>query len=168
MKRLMIVAIGLFAATTTGCLPGKWNGGGKLSSLVPGGEKATFTIVGNAKDTDGDGEADSVKGQLEFHDKAAGVSLHAEVTDGGDTGFAVGFIQPDGSLIFSDPGGGFTGTYVPQPKSLGPGGTFDATVFPFPANTGVPALVIINLHGGVFDGYSNLSPLLDGNLNYQP
>jgi hypothetical protein len=167
LKRLIVVAVGLFFISAAGCAPGKYARGGRIPSVVPD-EWATFAFIGKAEDTDGDGEADTAKGQVQYHDKAVGVSFHGEVTNGYQLPVGLLIILPDGTEVFSDLAGQFLGTYQPQPASLGEGGDFTITVIPFDANTGQGDLVIVELFGGVLDGYSNLQFLDKGNIELLP
>ncbi|NIR86443.1 hypothetical protein GWO13_02290, partial [Candidatus Bathyarchaeota archaeon] len=114
--------------------------------------KATFGFDLNCDDGTGFGE-------LQYRDhgvlvtgpdlKERKLSIHGEVNNvrGPCVG---GNIESDGF------GGSYTGTYTPQPPTMGAPGTFEVIV----VDTGQLGpnkgdLIGIQLFGGVFDGYSN-------------
>ena len=166
MKSLKLIvfltfAVSLMASTVFGAggpiLPGKYTGGGWIESAEDADSRASFGFNLNAIDEDGDGIADTAKGNLLYHDDAAGVKVRCEVTSGGH-------IQ-EGEDTF----GVLVGTYTPQPNSLGEGGTFEALVL----DAGEGALsggdsIEIHLIGGVHADYSNAGSLGGGNIQYHP
>lgn len=170
-RQLMVGTLGLVALLAIGCSPGKYAGGGWIPSADPEAtdpaDRATFAFNVKAEDTDDDGEADTAKGQFQYHDRGAGVNIHGVVEEGGSLPAFVTFGGP-----FSDLLGAAGGTYQPQPRSLGAGGTFEIGVVPFHASTnastGQRDLVRIELFGGVYDGYFNQQFLGDGNVELLP
>lgn len=75
---LALIALG---PGLTGCA-GKYTGGGWIPSQVDARAKATFGFNMNAEDTDGDGVADTTRGEFQFNDRAANVAFHAVVIEG--------------------------------------------------------------------------------------
>ena len=101
-KYAMLAVVGITAASLTGCLAGKYTGGGFIDSTAGGGKKATFGFNLEALDRDGDGQADMViesfidpetgevyvpvvwftaKGQFNYNDQGAGVSFHTDINE---------------------------------------------------------------------------------------
>ena len=134
---------------------GKYTGGGWIPSAAQRESKATFGFNIQALDTDGDGVADDAKGQVQYRDRAAEVSLHGVVEAA-----AV-------DLAATPPVGYGAGTYTPQPKKAGQGGSFLISV----QDNGEPGpssddWVEVYLEGGVYDGYINGQFLGGGNVQY--
>jgi len=171
-RQLMIVTLGMAALLATGCTPGMYAGGGWLPSADPEAtrpqDRATLSVFLKAEDTSGDGNADTIKGQIQYDDRGADVRIHGVVDDEGGR-FAL-FVPADCDecFVFSHAVGIATGTYEPQPRSLGEGGTFEVVVAPFDANSGFPAEVQIELFGGVYDGYFNRQFLENGMFTLLP
>lgn len=172
-RQLMMVTLGMAALLATGCEPGKYAGGGWLPSANPEAtrpeDRATFVFVAKGEDTDGDGEADTAKGQFQYHDRGMDVHIHGVVDAGGSIPVRVSF-EVGGP--FSDFVGLAGGTYEPQPRSLGEGGTFEVVLFTFDASTtastGQRDFVQIAFFGGIYDGYSNQQFLESGNVGLLP
>jgi hypothetical protein len=108
MKRLLTVMFALAVVGLTGC-PGKFTGGGWIDSAAGAPDKAHVAFTVHADDEDGDGLADTYRGQWEYHDNASDVAFHGVIT----------YIEnyDDGSVYVA-------GTYTPQPSNAGAGGFF--------------------------------------------
>ena len=158
-RRVITVIAGLvvLAVFLPGCGPGKYTGGGWIASAVDPEAKATFGFTFFAEDTDGDGDADTAKGEVQYRDKAAGVAFHGNVEAA---------VVNDSETPVS---GEAAGTYTPQPKTVGEPGSFYIKVVdrgePGPSNGDE---IEILLSGGVHDGYANQQTLGRGNVQYHP
>jgi hypothetical protein len=121
------------------------NGGGSL--LGNWGGKANFAIHA---DIDFPNDLTTiVTGSGEYHDPSVGVDAHLTV---------LGLTRRFHRF-------GLTGTYTPQPKTLGPGGFFVARVTDGELiGPGEPDFFSIEFDGGVYDGESNGGDLLGGNI----
>lgn len=138
-------------------------GGGSIQITEPSGatHKATFGFQMTCK-KDAEGRP-VVSGQLEYQDHRPwtnGNGVPVSVSFHGiskDQGYAVGECTPKK--------GGFTGTYKPQPESLGEGGNFYVAVEdkekPGPSNGDTFTIAI---QSGVFAGYSQTGTLSGGNI----
>jgi hypothetical protein len=97
------------------------------------------------------------EGKLEYHDRAANVDLHGDVMIPID--FCTG--EPVEEEV------AYAGTYTPQPASLGAGGEFAVAVRdggePGPSNGDV---IVIEISGGVYDGYTNQGVIQGGNIQF--
>ena len=79
----LLSVLGLAAATLTSCA-GKYTGSGSIPSVAGAPNQATLAFnVQTDGDTDGDGVAENVKGQIQFQDLAAGVRIHGEILNSG-------------------------------------------------------------------------------------
>lgn len=97
-----LAVVGIAVASLTGCLAGKYTGGGFLNSAAGGGKKATFGFGLEALDRNKDGQADQViepvidpetgdlayylvwwtgKGEFNYNDQGAGVSFHIDIKE---------------------------------------------------------------------------------------
>jgi hypothetical protein len=156
---LTLVAVSLVACSSIGCA-GKYTGGGWIDSPGNPGKKANFGVNLHAEDKNGDGEVDSVKGQLQYVDHGNGMTLHGVVDDGY-------IIDQDGDPATPDIGQLF-GTYTPKPN--GEPGYFDLWVYdggdPGPSDGDWFDLILI---GGEYDGYYTFgAPVQGGNIKYHP
>ncbi len=164
MKKLVkdiavISLVGSLALFVSGCDtfgPGKYTGGGVMESAIVDGGKANLGFNMQALDKDGDGEIETVKGQLQYKDRGADVSFHGVITDGSVR-----------TTLSGNSTGEFEGDYRPQPKGVG--GTFTVTVF----DAGEPGpseddSFTIMLTDGEHDGYTNSGLLSNGNIKFHP
>ena len=180
---LVIVAIVLgTTAGLTGCK--KTTGGGALTGLLYGG-KITLGFQMRCKNVAGSGH---ITGQFQYNDHTNDVAFHGLIdkplqaitqaqeleletcedvdtilADSGISGALFGWVD----LI--QPGSGQLGTYTPQPKNLGEGGELGVLVVIENTNveldcpTGTKGL-IVQLSGGVYDGYLEGGCLDHGNF----
>jgi len=194
----LLSVLGLAVATLTGCLAGKYTGGGFINSTAGGGQKATFGFNLEALDRDGDGQADRVvqdvfdpetgellysaewwtaKGQFNYNDHGAGVRFHTGIIEtlaldeNGQIPGSVGW-----EIIINFPEGG------------DPEGFLSAMVFegPYTSNAGSGRVQLIvtaendqfgvylrdsvqvYLTGGPYDGYANAGFIKGGNIQWHP
>ena len=152
---LTIGLVGGLALFMSGC-EGKYTGGGWMDSAAEDGGKANLGFNMQASDTDGDGFADTAKGQFQYKDRGAdesfpnGVSFHGVITSGS---------------VFENTGT-IEGTYTPQPKGEEiDNGTFIAYVYDEgESGASEEDSVTIMLNGGVYDTYVNSGLLKGGNI----
>lgn len=178
--RMAALAAGL-ALCQVGCV-GKFTGGGWLDSRAGNSAKATFGMNMQAIDEDGNGSVDSYRGQFEYQDKGAlplfptGVRFHGEVTTA-DIIEDVALISLSFGGLSFDFGEGlrgdavyFTGTYQPQPSSLGAGGQISGVIVDsgIPGETDPADFMAIALDGGVYGGYANGGFLQGGEIQFHP
>lgn len=152
MNRTLLV-LALTALLCVGCT-GKYTGGGWIASAVDRDAKAHFGFKMEAISAYGDDIADYAVGQLQYHDKAAGVSFHGTIDNG---------VRHDGVLYQPADVGQFVGTYRPQPN--GNGGRL--RIYVYDRGTQGPSkgdVVIVECHGGDYDGYTNAQVLGGGNI----
>ncbi|HET6576386.1 MAG TPA: hypothetical protein VFG68_22490 [Fimbriiglobus sp.] len=173
-------AAALCALGPVGCA-GKFTGGGWIDSRAGAPAKATMGF--NLQATGEDGGDLEYRGQFQYSDHGSfagfpdGVAIHGVIDEVniaediilGSLGFGgLGFdFGPDGL-----PGNAvlFTGTYTPQPESLGDGGAIEGVV----VAGGISDLddprdfVVIHLIGGVYDGYANGGFIQGGSFKYHP
>lgn len=156
-KKLLCCLAFAFVLLLPGCIIQKANGGGWL--LVDG-RKVHFAFNVSCDDggTPGDASDDRARGHIEVMDnKAPGgrVKFRGEVNNFG--------ALPCGAPIAGV--GGFLGTYMPQPTTLGDGGFFIVAFTdqgePGPSNGDAIALAVF---GGVYDGYTFIGTIGGGNI----
>ena len=88
--------LGLVVFAAFGCTPGKYTGGGFITSTAGAPKKATFGFNFETLDRDGDGVVDMIaqeieenffaiwwlgKGQFQFNDHGAGVRFHCDIDE---------------------------------------------------------------------------------------
>lgn len=152
MKRLLTAIFAIAMIGLASCA-GKYTGGGWTDSAMGAPDKAHVAFNFHADDTDGDGLADSYKGQFEYHDAAAGVALHGVIVECYDLGDGTGYLA---------------GFYTAQPESAGPGGFFDSFVYDFgkPGDADPDDAFDIYVYDGVYGGYYNFGFLQGGNIKF--
>lgn len=157
MKRFRVALLALLLlgmlVVTTGC---KITGGGWIPSATGEGKA---NIAYNVEIADEEPN-EFVKGNLVYHDMAAGVRVKCEV-EGTCNGVAVGDeFEPIGALL--------TGTYTPQGKyEPGDEGTFAIWVADYHGSGPESGdWTEISLDGGKYDGYYNGGVLEGGNFTY--
>ena len=79
MKLMTLASLVLIAALGTSCV-GTFTGGGFIPARDDANKKATFGFVAHADDTNDDGQADSYRGQFQYHDQSNGVKLHGSIS----------------------------------------------------------------------------------------
>lgn len=156
---LVVTALGM---TTVGCLNGngRAGGGGWMPSVVSG-EKATFGF--HAKCEDGIGKA-----SLSYKDHGADVSFKVAQLTLDETTHANTLCGIASLDEFTD-AANFVGTYTPQPVSAGEGGV----VLVGYADNGLPGqsnedAMVVELQGGIYDGYINVQIISQGQVNISP
>jgi hypothetical protein len=168
--RLAFVAMAMLGIVMTGCVAGKYTGGGWTLTPYDAEGKAIFGGNFQAIDENGNGEVynyesgefdpeDTFKGQIQYNDLGAGVAFHG-VVDGGyicdstDNVATFPLSRPSNWSIYG--AGYLEGTYTPQPKGLGEGGRFEILVI----DNGEPGAdpgdeIWVALYGGVLHGYNS-------------
>jgi hypothetical protein len=131
----------------------KATGGGWLPSATGAG-KATIAFTANCKQRGSDA---MLTGQLQYHDRPAGVRLHGMVN------FTAAASTCAEMASLSDPNESrLSGPYRPQPG--GKGGTFNVQVRDNGEPGGGNDVFCIDLFDGIHTGYSNCQPLAKGNI----
>ena len=156
----LLPVLGLAAATLTSCA-GKYTGSGSIPSVAGAPNQATLAFnVQTDGDTDGDGVAENVKGQIQFQDLAAGVRIHGEILNSGTLPEGPIYIDgeewPAGTILLE-------GAYTSQPP--GKGGIFNIAVCSpqTPGNQGGGEQLLIILYGAE-DAYYNFGLVSGGNM----
>jgi hypothetical protein len=176
-KVALAVVFGLGALGQVGCA-GKFTGGGWIDSLAGAPAKATMGF--NLDATQDDAGNFTYSGQFQYQDHGSfpdfpkGVGVHGVIDNVNIFTDVTVFELFFGGIDFEFGDEGltgdwvlFTGTYTPQPANLGAGGTIAGVA----CDTGVadPSdFIVIQLIGGVFDGYANGGFLQGGNITFHP
>lgn len=167
LSKFFLSFVGGLIILQVGCA-GKYTGGGFIPSAADPDKKANFGFNFQAIDIDGDGFAngplDEYKGELLYHDRAAGVAIK------GDVDFAV--ILDDPSSVGSDLpnfSGLALGTYVNQPQNSGSGGRFQLEMYDLGepgADSDFFFILLTDNEGNII--YINSGFIEGGNLQYHP
>lgn len=144
---------------TTDC-EGLHHGGGFVKMLD--GSKATFGYQIRCEDAVSDDSGNlicqDVSGSVQLNDAAAQVKIHGNVISHKG---ACGFDENEYSARFE-------GTYVPQPRHLGPGGTFSFCAKDYGEPGRGQDQIRFEIETGIHEGYQLLLEVIDGgNLQFK-